>query len=135
MTGNKHENPDLNRPNPPPPPSEPGWYPVTTAEFEYRMNRVDATLADIDSHLVAVEETITQLGEAQMSTQADVDALTAALSDDDAELNTAVTGIQAEIAALQSANPALDLTALSAQVDATKAAVDAAAALVPPATS
>jgi predicted negative regulator of RcsB-dependent stress response len=45
---------------------------------------------------------------------------------DVAELTAAVGTIQAEIAALQAANPTLDLTAL-------KSAVDAVAAIAPPA--
>jgi len=45
---------------------------------------------------------------------------------DVAELDAAVTAIQAEIAQLQQQNPALDLTAL-------KTAVDAVAAIAPPA--
>lgn len=113
------------RPGPPGPPR--GEY-VTHAE----LNRL---LSNIDGQIMAIEETVTKIGERQVSTQADVDALTAALAQEDSDLNTAVAGIQAEIAALQSANPALDLSALSAQVDATRAAVAAASALVPPATA
>ena len=45
---------------------------------------------------------------------------------DVAELTAAVGSIQAEITALQNANPTLDLTAL-------KSAVDAVAAIAPPA--
>lgn len=84
-----------------------------------------------------------------MSTQADVDALTASVTNltdlvaaDDAALNSAVAGIAAEIAALQQQNPALDLSALTAQVTAAQSAVsalgsavDSVSALVPPATS
>jgi len=117
------------RPGPPPGP-QPGPQPssryVTHVEFDRRLN-------DLWSYVLGQTGIITQLGEKLMATQADIDALTAALAQEDSDLNTAVTGIQAEIVALQNANPALDLTALSAQVDATAAAVAAAAALVPPA--
>jgi hypothetical protein len=51
-----------------------------------------------------------------MATQADVDALTAAVSGVSTDLAAAVTNIQAEIAALQTANPALDLSALQTAV-------------------
>jgi peptidoglycan hydrolase CwlO-like protein len=56
-----------------------------------------------------------------MSEQSEIDQ-------DVAELNTAVTNIQAEIAALQTANPALDLSALQTAV----AAVAAIAPAAPP---
>jgi hypothetical protein len=51
-----------------------------------------------------------------MATQADVDALTARLAALDTRTQAAVVAIQAEITNLQTANPVLDLTALSAAV-------------------
>ena len=114
------------RPEPPPQPQPPQGRYVTHVEFDRRLN-------DLWSYVLGQTGQLTQLGERLMASQADIDALTAALAQEDSDLNTAVTGIQAEIVALQNANPALDLTALSAQVDATAAAVAAAAALVPPA--
>jgi peptidoglycan hydrolase CwlO-like protein len=88
-------------------------------------------LTQVWAYLLAQEEIINKIGERQVATQSDVDALTAALAQEDSDLNAAVSGIQAEIDSLKAANPSLDLSALSAQVDATKAAVAAAAALVP----
>jgi hypothetical protein len=111
------------RPHPPQP--QPTTRYVTRVEFDRR-------LSDLWSYVLGQTGQITRLGEGLMAQQEDIDALTAALAQEDSDLNTAVTGIQAEIAALQNANPALDLTALTAQVDATAAAVAAAAALVPP---
>lgn len=90
-----------------------------------------AALTQVWAYLLAQEEIINKIGERQVATQSDVDALTAALAQEDSDLNAAVSGIQAEIDSLKAANPSLDLSALSAQVDATKAAVAAAAALVP----
>lgn len=104
----------------------PDWYPVSRREFKRHIK-------DIWDYVLEQTEIVTQIGDRQMSQQDDINALTAALAQEDSDLNAAVTGIQAEIAALQNANPALDLTALTAQVDATAAAVAAAAALVPPA--
>lgn len=81
---------------------QPGWFPVTRAEF---LRRVES----IERHLMAVEESVTRIGERLMSTQADVDALTQAVTSD-------VEAINAEIAALQNANPALDLSGLQTAV-------------------
>lgn len=111
-------------------PPSPGWVPCSRRipvfwdDFAHYTNLLWA-------HIEAQDKKIKRLEVMAMASQADVDALTAALAQEDSDLNTAVTGIQAEIAALQAANPALDLTALSAQVDATAVAVAAAAALVP----
>ena len=67
-------------------------------------------------HLLrGLDQKVSQL----LSQQSEIDADVAALQADD-------TAILAEIAKLQAANPSLDLTAL-------KAAVDATAAIVPPA--
>lgn len=117
-------------------------WPVGRAEF-------DAAIKSLWTYVRAQRVQIKKLeiGVQQMASQADVDALTAALNAEDAELGTAVSGLQgsvtaiaAEIAALQAAQPALDLSALSAEVansqaqaDAVAAAVASAAALVPPA--
>ena len=71
-----------------------------------------------------------------MATQADIDALAAQLTERDATLSTSLTGIQgdldtlkAEIAALQTANPALDVTALQAAVTSIAGHVDQATAI------
>ena len=114
-------------------------WPVSHAEF-------DTAIKALWVAVRAQKVTTTKLGAKILSTQADVDALTAALQAEDSELNaavgglqTSVTAIQAEIAALKAANPALDLTALTAEVgnsksqaDAVAAAVATVAAIVPP---
>ena len=122
------------RPSPHPPNAH---EPVSHAQLNDRLSHyvteseLNRRLAHIERHIRALEQVQTIQGEKIVASQADIDALTAALAQEDSDLNTAVTAIQAEIVALQQANPALDLTALSAQVDATAAAVAAAAALVP----
>lgn len=68
-----------------------------------------------------------------MATQADVDALTARLSAVDTRTQAAVVAIQAEITNLQTANPALDLTALTTAVGQLETDVTAVEGLEPPA--
>ena len=66
-----------------------------------------------------------------MSTQADVDALTVAVTQISTDLATASTTLQAEIDKLVAANPALDLTALTAAIAPIDAAVNALDTLAP----
>lgn len=72
-------------------------------------------IADIQRTVRTINAKVDHMTDQQNEINADV-----------AELTAAVSGIQAEIAALQAANPTLDLTAL-------KSAVDAVAAIAPPA--
>lgn len=74
---------------------------------------------------------IDELRKAQMSTQADVDALTAAVNQVSTDVATAQTTLQAEIDKLAAANPALDLSGLTAAVGALDPAVQALDALAP----
>ena len=64
-----------------------------------------------------------------MATQTDIDNLTAQLTTVGEALNTAVVGIQADLDALKAANPAVDITALSASVEALVAASAAVTAI------
>ena len=120
--------------------------PVTFGGFNRRMLEIERRIRALedDSHhdnnpreierrVRALEMHVHHQGDQIVATQADIDALTAALTAEDAELLAAVVAIQAEIAALQEANPELDLSGLTGAVAATSAAVDAVAALVPPA--
>lgn len=66
-----------------------------------------------------------------MSTQAQVDALTAAVAQVSADLATASETLQAEIDNLANANPAIDLSALTAAVEPLDAAVNALDSLAP----
>lgn len=97
-------------------------------------------LNSIDSHLVAIEEIITEIGETLVSDQDLLNAVTAALVKEDSDLNTAVAGLQASdtaiasaIAALQAAAGAgkpLDFTAINNELAASAAASAAVAAAV-----
>lgn len=119
---------------------------VTQGELISSLEPIYTYIIELVDGYNALNTELQTLKEKQVATQADVDALTAALQSEDSELSTAVsslqtsvTAIQAEIAQLQQANPALDLSALTAEVansqaqaDAVQSAVAAAAALVPP---
>jgi hypothetical protein len=91
--------------------SLPDWYPVSTGEFEYRMDRLERAIKEIDRHLLAVEEITTQIGS---DMAANFDQL-------DADLNTLAAGYQS----LQAANKILQDAVDAA--DADKAAAVAAA--------
>jgi predicted nucleic acid-binding Zn-ribbon protein len=68
-----------------------------------------------------------------MSQQDEINTDVQAIEAGVAQLNTAATAIQAEIAALKQANPALDLTALDKAAADLNGAVNAVAAIAPPA--
>lgn len=89
---------------------------MSSASNHYPATRGD--LRNIERQLMTIETSICKLGELMTVQQADLDALATALTDADA-------AILAEIAALQAANPALDLTGLTAAVAATAALVPA----------
>lgn len=68
-----------------------------------------------------------------MSQQDDLNTDVQAIQQAVTDLGAAATSIEAEIAALKNANPALDLSALDAQVASLKDAVTAVGAIAPPA--
>ena len=126
--------------------------PVSHAELNDRLSHyvthgdVDRRLQNIERHLLAVEEIVTQIGENSVSTQQDVDALTQAVSDltnkitaDDGQLQQGVAAIEAwmsnqpasvDVSGLQSA-----VSTLSSGVDQLSTDASNVANLVPPATS
>jgi len=112
--------------------ANPGWFPVTSDEFERRMAGVDQALHIIGRHIRAVEQIVTQLGETIVSSAQDViNAVAAELQQEDSDLNAAVAAIQAWIAAQPAS---VDVSALQPIADQLKATVAATAALVPPVT-
>jgi hypothetical protein len=123
------------KPGRPPTPQEPeqaatpGWFPVTSEEFERRMHAVHRVLKNIDDHVTAVEEIVTQIGEQLVSTQADVDAIAAELTQEESDLNQAVTAIQTWI---NNQPASVDVSELQTLADGLKTSVSNAAALVPP---
>jgi uncharacterized coiled-coil protein SlyX len=78
-----------------------------------------------------VWQAIHELQEAVMATQADVDALTTQVSTVASDLAKAQADIQAELDALSTANPTVDLTALTAAVAGLDPAVQTLGALKP----
>jgi uncharacterized protein YoxC len=84
-----------------------------------------AVLADIQRTVHAVNTKAGQLMSQQDDLTADVQAIAAAVT----SLGDAAAAIEAEIAALRAGNPALDLTALDAQVAQLKTAVSAVSAI------
>jgi len=74
----------------------------------------------IGDHRVAA--LLERLAQQMAATQADIDALTTRIDTSTTAITTAVAGIRADIDALKGTNPDLDLTALSAKVDALEAA-------------
>jgi septal ring factor EnvC (AmiA/AmiB activator) len=92
------------------------------------MNRVENTLANIDSQVTAVVDAIAQLGEAIMTVQDTINAVAAELTQENSDLNTALTALQAWIAAQPAS---VDVSALQPIADALKTSVASVAALVP----
>lgn len=85
-----------------PPPRPPGWWlPVTRHEFNLRMTRVETTLTDIDRHLMALEETLTVIGE-RMSEATD---LLAQINDATNQVATRLQGLIDELANQSDASP------------------------------
>jgi hypothetical protein len=108
---------------------EPGWFPVTRDDFDYRMDRVDKALSSIDRHVRAVEKIATQLGETIVSSAQDViNAVAAELQQEDSDLNSAVTAIQNWIA---SQPASVDVSALQPLADQLAQSVQNVANLVP----
>lgn len=94
---------------------------------------VDSLRTSLETSLRALSRKIDKIGK-NMASQADVDAIAAALHQEDSDLNAAVAGISQKLADLQAAVDAgqpVDLSALQAEVDGLRGAVDSAAALVP----
>lgn len=87
-----------------------------------------ATLDQILAAINTVNKKLDVLMSQQDDLNADVQAVQQAVTD----LGTAATAIETEIAALKAANPALNLTALDAQVGALKTAVSGVAAIAAP---
>lgn len=87
-----------------------------------------ATLDQILSAVNSANRKLDVLMSQQDELNSDVQAVQQAVTD----LGTAATAIEAEIAALKAANPALNLTALDAQVGALKTAVSGVAAITAP---
>lgn len=88
--------------------------------------------ATLDQVLAAVNSANRKL-DVLMSQQDELNADVQAVQQAVTDLGTAATAIETEIAALKAANPALDLTALDAQVASLKTAVSGVAAIAPPA--
>jgi predicted nucleic acid-binding Zn-ribbon protein len=87
-----------------------------------------ATLDQILSAINSANRKLDVLMSQQDELNSDVQAVQQAVTD----LGTAASVIEAEIAALKAANPALNLTALDAQVASLKTATAAVAAITAP---
>jgi hypothetical protein len=106
------------------------FQPVTNAQLRDLIVSLKAQLHDVNHEIRhEISAFKTEMRERLMATQADVDALTQKVSDLGTALASDVTAITDEIAALQSANPSLDLSALSSAVDGLSTNVDAVTAI------
>lgn len=74
---------------------------------------------------------IHRLERLQVTDQAEIDTVTAAVAQVGADLDATKIALQTELDALHTANPALDLTALNAQVGVVDQAAKDLAGLVP----